>query len=78
MNNPENPAGQGAPDPYCGQILMGDYSRALKAHVKEAVDSMTAFDQLGSPAIPYISAWKNQQKVMWYEFASKNFLAFMN
>ncbi len=63
---------------YCGQILTGDYSGSLKEQLKEDLAAMAAFDRLGSPAIPYISAWKDQQKVMWYEFASENFLEIMN
>ena len=37
-----------------------------------------AFDGLGSPAIPYMCAWKEDQKTMWYEFASDNLLEIMD
>jgi len=63
---------------YHGEILIGDYSHELKMRLKEEISAMVAFDLLGSPAIPYISAWKEHQKVMWYEFASENFLKIMN
>ena len=63
---------------YCGQILEADYSPALKDKVQRELAIMTAFDGLGSPAIPYITAWKEDQKNMWYEFASDNLLEIMD
>ncbi len=76
-----NPVGNGdneGLDSYCGQILEGDYSQALKERLKKELGIMAAFDGLGSPAIPYISAWKEEQKNMWYEFASDNLLEIMD
>ncbi len=76
-----NPVGNGdneGLDLYCGQILEGDYSPALKERLKKELGIMSAFDGLGSPAIPYISAWKEEQKNMWYEFASDNLLEIMD
>jgi C4-dicarboxylate-specific signal transduction histidine kinase len=63
---------------YCGRILEADYSQALKERLQEELDIMAAFDKLGSPAIPYISAWKEDQQNMWYEFASDNLLEIMD
>ena len=65
-------------DIYCGRILDGDYSQALKERLKRELDAMAAFDCLGSPAIPYVSAWKEDQKDLWYEFASDNLLEIMD
>jgi signal transduction histidine kinase len=63
---------------YCGRILEADYSQALKDRLQRELDIMAAFDGLGSPAIPYICAWKEDQKTMWYEFASDNLLEIMD
>lgn len=65
-------------DDYCGRILVGDYSQALKERLKRELETMTAFDGLGSPAIPYISAWQEDQQNLWYEFASDNLLEIMD
>lgn len=76
-----NPVGNGDNEglnSYCGQILEGGYSPALKERLKKELGIMAAFDGLGSPAIPYISAWKEDQKNMWYEFASDNLLEIMD
>ena len=63
---------------YCGRILDADYSQALKDKLQRELDIMAAFDGLGSPAIPYMCAWKEDQKTMWYEFASENLLEIMD
>jgi len=62
---------------YCGLILNGNYSDALKSHVADCIHRFHAFDQSGSPAIPYISAWHENEKIVWYEFASKRFAALL-
>ncbi len=33
-----------------------------------------AFDNLGTLAIPYIAAWHEEEKVIWYEFVSRRFV----
>ena len=78
MTNPVGNGDDGGVGSYCGQILDGDYSQALKERLKRELEVMSAFDGLGSPAIPYISAWKEDQKNMWYEFASDNLLEIMD
>ena len=62
---------------YCGLILNGNYSDELKSHVADCIHRFHAFDQSGSPAIPYISAWHENEKIVWYEFASKRFAALL-
>jgi len=59
---------------YCGLILNGNYSDELKNRVADCILRFHAFDQSGSPAIPYISAWHENEKIVWYEFASKRFV----
>ena len=42
---------------YSIRILHGEYSNRLKIDMKVLIDRFRAFDEAGSPAIPYISAW---------------------
>ncbi len=58
---------------YCGQILVGDYSSDLKKHVAAYISCYQAFDKTGNPAISYISAWKEGENEIWYEFVSRQF-----
>jgi len=56
-----------------GRIINGDYSAALKERVAECVSGFGRFDAIGNPAIPYLSAWHEWQKGMWYEYVSPRF-----
>jgi signal transduction histidine kinase len=64
--------------PYYGKILNGDFSPELKDKIKKAISVFHVFDQAGSPAIPYISAWQGNKKNIWYEFVSRKFLALLD
>lgn len=35
------------------------------------------FDDIGTLAIPYIAAWHEEEKVIWYEFVSRRFVAIL-
>ncbi|MBL7204648.1 MAG: GGDEF domain-containing protein [Desulfobacteraceae bacterium] len=59
---------------YSGRILRGQYSNRLRRHIKDLIDRFRAFDEAGSPAIPYISAWEEKGDTIWYEFISKRFI----
>ncbi len=61
-------------DSYYGRILNGEYSDRLKNRVANCIRSFKAFDETGSPAIPYISAWQEKQNILWYEFISQRFI----
>ena len=61
-------------DGYYGRILSGDYSRQLKKHLAECIERIRAYDELGSPTIPYIAAWQEKQNIIWYEYVSKQFI----
>ena len=61
-------------DNYYGRILKGDYSDRLKRHMADCIQRFKAFDETGSPAIPYISAWQEKQNIIWYEFISHRFI----
>ena len=63
---------------YHGRILKGDFSAELKEKLKKTIPVFHAFDQAGSPAIPYISAWQWNKKNIWYEFVSRKFLAILD
>jgi diguanylate cyclase (GGDEF)-like protein len=66
------------PQGYIGQILYRyRYSNALKARVKECMRRFAAFDELESPAIPYLSAWRKGGNTIWYEFIGKGLIALL-
>ena len=62
------------PAGYYGRILTGKFSDHLKKDLEAWIKCFSAYDELGSPAIPYISAWQNQENIIWYEFVSKRFI----
>jgi diguanylate cyclase (GGDEF)-like protein len=61
-------------DDYYGCILNGNFSHLLKSRVAEYIRHFQLFDDLGTPAIPYIAAWQGKNHVIWYEFISKQLL----
>ena len=63
---------------YHGKILNADFSPELKEKLQKTIPIFQAFDQTGSPAIPYISAWQGDEKNIWYEFVSRKFLALLD
>ena len=65
---------QHAHNDYYGRILNGSYSRGLKRRVAECIRHFQVFDELGTPAIPYIAAWQEKHNVIWYEFVSRQLL----
>ncbi len=58
---------------YCGKILRGKYSEDLKRRIKDCIITFRAFDDIGGPAILYISAWQTDRETIWYEYAGKRF-----
>jgi diguanylate cyclase (GGDEF)-like protein len=65
---------QHTPQGYYGRILNGDYSRGLKSRIAECIRHFQVFDDLGTPAIPYIAAWQEKRNVIWYEFVSRQLI----
>ncbi|MFZ5771499.1 MAG: HD-GYP domain-containing protein [Thermodesulfobacteriota bacterium] len=60
---------------YCGHILRGQFSDDLKKRVAEAIGLFRGFNVAANPAIPYISAWReNADKSIWYEFVGNRLL----
>jgi len=70
--NASNRQIQASRNDYYGRILNGNYSNHLKSYLAECIDRLRAFDEIGSPSIPYISAWQDNRKTIWYEFVSKH------
>jgi len=63
---------------YFGRILHGRYTAGLKKRVKDYIAGTLAFEHTGNPAIPYIAAWEENSRNIWYEFAGRRFLKLMN
>jgi len=60
---------------YYGRILDGKYTDRLKNTVQHHIAACQAFDDIGLAVMPYIAAWKTDAPGIWYEFASRRFLA---
>jgi diguanylate cyclase (GGDEF)-like protein len=69
---------QKSPDGYYGRILNGSYSEGLKSRIAECIRHFQIFDELGTPAIPYIAAWQEKLNVIWYEFVSRQLIQLLD
>lgn len=58
---------------YPGKILGGPFSQGLKSRVADCIAALRHLDTIGNPAITYISAWREAEKGMWYEYLSPRF-----
>lgn len=58
---------------YGGRILFGDFSSDLKRTIVEYISRFHAFDLVGSPSIPYLSAWRSSDQKIWYEYTGSRF-----
>ena len=56
---------------YYGKILNSNCSQALKNRLSQAIDGYSLFDRLNTTVIPYIAAWHESEKSIWYEFVSR-------
>ncbi len=59
---------------YYGRILNGDYSDLLKDGTTDCIHRFAKFDEMGIPTMPYISAWQETEKAIWYEFISQQLI----
>ena len=64
-------AGQGS------KILAGGFSPRLCRRLTECVAAMTALEKIASPIVPYIAAWREHEKIIWYEYVGARFLALL-
>jgi len=58
---------------HSGRILGGDYSEKLKNRVRQRLTVLKEFVRLNPPVIPYLCAWKEDDRIIWYEFAGDGF-----
>jgi hypothetical protein len=58
---------------YYGKILNGPYSPPLKERVAKCISGNRVFEATGNPAICYIAAWHEKDRIIWYEFSGRRF-----
>lgn len=63
----------GGRERYFGEILEGQYSAALRKRVAECIGVFSGFEVLEAKVIPYISAWHEDERIIWYEYAGERF-----
>ena len=61
------------PGDYAGCILTDNYSRELKERVARCIQCYQEAENSGNPSMQYLSAWKEKEKIIWYEFAGEQF-----
>ncbi|MEN8189760.1 MAG: GGDEF domain-containing protein [Thermodesulfobacteriota bacterium] len=55
------------------RILSGDYSAALKERILSIIRTAEEFEKSGFPLMPYVAAWNDDDKIIWYEYAGNSF-----
>jgi diguanylate cyclase (GGDEF)-like protein len=63
---------------YCGKILKGGYSKSLCRRLTECLNNLAAWDEMCLPIIPYIAAWREDEKIIWYEHVGTRLLTILN
>lgn len=59
---------------HFGRILTsGNYSVKMMNLVREKLTVLREFIQLNPPVIPYLCAWREDDRIIWYEFAGDGF-----
>ena len=61
------------PGDYSGCILTDGFSRGLKKRVARCIRCYQEAENIGNPSIQYLSAWKEKEKIIWYEFVGEQF-----
>lgn len=61
-------------DGYYGKLLSGNFSDKLRQRVKECISAIRVMESLNGPVIPYLSAWKEDEKIIWYEYVGSGVL----
>jgi hypothetical protein len=59
------------PPEYYGRILAGPYSPELKKRVDHCLSIYRSLEEIGNPAMCYMAAWQEEDRIIWYEFASE-------
>lgn len=60
-----------------GKILAGGFSPSLCRRLTECVAALAALEKISSPIIPYIAAWREEEKIIWYEYVGARFLSLL-
>jgi hypothetical protein len=60
-----------------GKILAGGFSQRLCRRLTECVAALATLEKISSPIVPYISAWHEHEKILWYEYVGAGFLALL-
>ena len=60
-----------------GKILAGSFSPRLCQRLTECVAAMAAVEKISSPIVPYIAAWREHEKIIWYEYVGARFLGLL-
>ena len=63
--------------PVGQRIVDGNFSQNLTSRVRERLAELRAFSQINPPVIPYLCAWQQHDKVIWYEFAGEGFCSLL-
>ena len=63
---------------YYGKILTGPYSALLKKRVEACITGSRHFEILENPAICYIAAWHEKDRIIWYEFVGRRLSELLN
>jgi len=58
-------------------ILSGNYSERLKERVRQRLITLQEIAQINPPVIPYLCAWRHDDRVIWYEFADEGFCSLL-
>ena len=61
------------PRDYSGCILTDNFSQRLKKRVAGCILCYQEAENTGNPAIQYLSAWREKEKIIWYEFVGEQF-----
>ena len=58
---------------HSGRILGGNYSEKLLNRVRTRLNVLKDFVRLDPPVMPYLCAWQEDDRIIWYEFAGDGF-----
>lgn len=62
---------QDIPTDYHGHLLYRSCSKALRCRVAELLNTLQTMESLNPPVIPYLAAWNEMERIIWYEFSGK-------
>ncbi len=63
---------------YCGRIITDPSSKELKKRVNSCIDALKKIDNIKAPVMPYLAAWYEDQKTIWYEYVSPQLTSLLN